>query len=78
MTRWALVKRFKGVWDIAKTKHGAWVLFEDHENHDASQRALIEQQAKEIGGLRGGFDCLTRSTRTSEAASERRSSHAGY
>lgn len=52
MTRWALVKRFKGVWDIVKTKDGAWVLFEDHEKNAASQRQIVDEQVEENRGLR--------------------------
>lgn len=52
MTRWALVKRFKGVWDIVKTKDGAWVLFEDHEKNAVAQRQIVDEQVEENRGLR--------------------------
>jgi hypothetical protein len=52
VTRWVFIKRLRGVWDIVKTKDGAWVSFEDHEKAAASQRALIEQQAQEIERLK--------------------------
>lgn len=51
MKRWAFVENPKGVWDLATTQTGAWVLFEDHEKAEAEQRALIEQQRQEIERL---------------------------
>lgn len=52
MTRYAFMKRPKGVWDVSKHNDGPWMLFEDHAKITSEQRALIEQQAREMARLR--------------------------
>lgn len=75
MTRWALVKRFKGVWDIVKTKDGAWVLFEDREKVEAEQRKAIDEQTEENRGLRNDVLLMQKEDASQRALIEQQAQH---
>lgn len=52
MTRFKMVKRPKGVWDIVKAKDGPWMMVEYHEKAIDVQRQIIDEQVGENRGLR--------------------------